>query len=389
MTIDWAHLGEWLHLAVRWFHFMMGVAWIGASFYFVWLNNALLPPNPPQPGVEGEVWALHGGGYYNIRKFHPSMATLPSPLHWFQWEAYLTFLSGLALITLTYWARPSLKMVREGGPGPLAAVGIGVGTLVGGWIVYDLLCRSPLAKKPTLLAGVGLGLITAVAFGLTQVLSGQAAFMHVGAMIGTIMVGNVAMVIIPGQRQMVAETLAGRPADPNRGKNAGLRSLHNNYLTLPVLFVMISNHFPMTFGHHWNWLILAAISVIGMVVRHHVNRDDQGRPLHWLAPLAALGMLALALVTQPPPRAPGLAAAADPSDVYKIIAARCTPCHSALPSQAGFAAPPKGVLLETVQQIEQHKADIRRVAVDTDFMPLGNLTHITDEERNALDDWSL
>lgn len=379
------NLYEWLHLAVRWFHFMMGVAWVGASFYFTWLNYALRPPAPPVPGVEGEVWAVHGGGYYHIAKHHPTMEKVPSPLHWFKWEAYLTWLSGITLLGLVYWGQASMNMVRSGGPGPAATIGIGIGTLIAGWFVYDGLCRSPLAKQPMALAGVGVALLTATAAGLSQVLSGRAAFMHVGAMIGTIMAGNVFFVIIPGQKAMVDATLAGRPADPAYGKAAGLRSLHNNYLTLPVLFVMISNHFPMTFGHAYNWAVLAAISAIGMMVRHFMNRHDQERPIWWLGPAAALGLIGLAFVTKPAEVKLG---PSDPSAAMMVISQRCTPCHSELPSQPGFKAPPKGVLLQTPAQIEAQRANIKRVAVDTEFMPLGNLTHITPEERAILAAWA-
>jgi uncharacterized membrane protein len=260
---------EWANLLVRWLHIITGIAWIGASFYFVWLDNSIRPPAPgselAKKGVSGELWAVHGGGFYNPQKYLVAPAELPKELHWFKWEAYSTWLSGIALLTIAYYFNAQAMMVDKqvADLTSLQAVGIGIGFLVAGWVVYDALCRSPLGKDEKWLGLVVFLLLVAASYALTHLLSGRAAFIHIGAMIGTIMVANVAMLIIPGQRKMVQAMQAGGLPDPIHGIKAKQRSVHNNYFTLPVLFIMISNHYAMTYHHRHAWLVLAFIMAAG------------------------------------------------------------------------------------------------------------------------------
>ncbi len=267
----------WLELTVRWIHVIAGVAWIGTSFYFNWLNDRLTTPTDAPEGVTGELWSVHGGGFYRVMKFGVAPARMPEELHWFKWEAYLTALSGLALLVLVYYLGADVYMVVPGGLSPGAAVGVGVATLIGGWLVYDALCRSPLGRRTPALAAVGFLLATLIAWGLVQFIGSRAAYIHIGAMLGTIMALNVFRVIIPAQREMVADLVAGREPDGAVGEHAALRSLHNNYMTLPVLFIMVSIHYAMTYGHRYNWAILAALALIGAGTRHYFNLRNRGR----------------------------------------------------------------------------------------------------------------
>ncbi len=312
---------------------------------------------------------------------------MPQRLHWFKWEAYTTWISGVFLLSVVYWLQAKAFMVDAGGPlGPGAAVGVGVGTLLIGWIVYDLLCRSPLSRAPWALAGVLLLYVAAVAQGLTQVLSPRAAFIHVGAMVGTWMAGNVALVIIPNQKKVVAALLEGREPDPRYGPIAKIRSAHNNYLTLPVVFVMISNHYPSTFGHRWNWAILLAIFAIGALTRHYFNQRNAGTVLAWLPPLAALLFLSLALVTAPRPL-PTVEGGGTWADVAPIIQTHCVGCHSAHPTDDVFQQAPNGVMYDTPEQVQAKAGLIKARAVDTPTMPMGNKSGMTDAERARLGAW--
>ncbi|PKU24486.1 urate hydroxylase PuuD [Telmatospirillum siberiense] len=389
---------EWLHLAVRWFHLIAGIAWIGSSFYFVWQDDSLTPA-PDDPDAErlgGHVWMVHGGGFYHVRKYKVAPARLPDHLHWFKWEAYATWLSGTALITLVYWLGAASYLLPVGSP--LAAwqgVAIGVASVVGCWIIYDLLCRSPLARHEGALAGAVLAMVTLLALGLSQIFTGRAMFIHVGAAMGTIMVANVAMVIIPNQRLMVAALLKGEAPDPIWGLRGKQRSVHNTYFTLPVLFMMISNHYPVTYSTRWNWLVLLAIGLIGAGVRRIFVLRHTGSAKAWMLPVAALAFAALAVVATPP-RAPRPAEAeAGQSDfpaapfpvVQAIITARCTACHAEHPTMPGFEEPPQGVILQTPAQIAQRAELIGKMAVTTDAMPLGNATGMTPEERIILGRW--
>jgi uncharacterized membrane protein len=389
------HFNEWLDLAIRWLHVITGVAWIGTSFYFAWLENLLERNKDDLPeGVEGDLWAVHGGGFYHLKKFEVAPEKLPKTLHWFKWEAYFTWIFGLSLLVVVYYLNASSTMVdpRIAELGSMTAVAIGAGAIVGGWIVYDVLCRTPLLKRPTLFLAVMYGLMVAAAFGLSEVLSARAAYIHVGAMIGTMMAGNVFFVIIPGQKKMVEAVEDGREPDAADGEYASLRSRHNNYFTLPVLFIMISNHFPSTYGGEYGWAILAGISAIGIAVRHHFNVRHKTNKWAWTMAFAVVGMLALALVTSPQfGQSDKQAALAkmDPvsyGEVKTIINQRCIQCHSQTPTDDVFAVP-QGVIFDTPQDIQKHAARIKLRAFDQETMPVINKTKITQEERKILGAW--
>lgn len=389
---------EWANLLVRWLHIITGIAWIGASFYFVWLDNSIRPPAPgselAKKGVSGELWAVHGGGFYNPQKYLVAPAELPKELHWFKWEAYSTWLSGIALLTVAYYFNAQAMMIDKqvADISSLQAAGIGIGTLVVGWTVYDLLCRSPLGKHDLWFGVVIFLLITAAAYGLTHVLSGRAAYIHVGALIGTIMVGNVLMLIIPGQRKMVEAMSAGRTPDPVHGQKAKQRSVHNNYFTLPVLFIMISNHYAMTYRHEHAWLVLALIMAAGVFIRHFFNLRHKGR-VEWRYPVIGIALLAGVAVAIAPARpvavaaTPGADSAAEFARVKAVIDARCLSCHAAHPTQPGFAAAPLGVAFDTAAEIHQNAEKIYKQVVQTKAMPLANLTNMTDAERAQIAAW--
>jgi uncharacterized membrane protein len=387
---------EWLNLIVRWLHVITGIAWIGASFYFVWLDNSIRPPAPgsdlAKKGVSGELWAVHGGGFYNPQKYLVAPAELPKDLHWFKWEAYTTWLSGFALLTIAYYFNAQAMMIDKdvADIGSWQAVGLGLGSLLVGWTVYDLLCRSPLGKHDFWFGVVVFALIVAAGFGLTHWLSGRAAYIHVGAMIGTIMVANVLMLIIPGQRKMVEAMAAGGLPDPVHGQRAKQRSVHNNYFTLPVLFIMISNHYAMTYRNDRAWLVLAFIMAAGVSIRHFFNLRHKGRT-EWRYPMFGVALLLAVAVAIAPPRPAAAVAVADPAaafaKVQAVVAQRCVSCHSAHPSQPGFATAPAGVMFDGAEQIRQQSEKIYKQAVQLKAMPIGNLTNITDAERAAIGAW--
>ncbi|KAF4000000.1 urate hydroxylase PuuD [Glaciimonas immobilis] len=401
---------EWLNLLVRWLHLIVGIAWIGASFYFVWLDNSIRPPKPgsdlANKGVSGELWAVHGGGFYNPQKYLVAPAELPAELHWFKWEAYATWLSGFAMLFIVYYFNASAMMINKdvADLSTWQAIGVGLGTLVIGWTVYDLLCRSPLGKRDGLLGLVMYLFIVAAAYVLSHLLSGRAAYIHVGAMIGTMMVGNVLMVIIPGQRKLVEAMRIGQSPDPKYGKQAKQRSVHNNYFTLPVLFIMISNHYAMTYSHAYNWLVLAAIIAAGALIRHFFNLRHAGR-VSWGFPAAGVAILVVVAIVIAPRPIPAPVASvtqaatgsvnataanepvADMAHVQAIITQRCVECHAAQPTQPGFATAPAGVMLQTPELIRQHADKIYQQAVQLKAMPLGNMTNITDAERAVIGAW--
>ncbi|MEH6435160.1 urate hydroxylase PuuD [Massilia sp. DD77] len=387
---------EWLNLLVRWLHIITGIAWIGASFYFVWLDNTIRPPAPgselAKKGVSGELWAVHGGGFYNPQKYLVAPAELPKELHWFKWEAYSTWLSGFALLFIVYYFNAQAMMVDRSVAdlSSWQAVGIGLGSLVLGWIVYDLLCRSPLGKRDLPLGVLIFLFLLVSSWVLTHLLSGRAAYLHVGAMIGTMMVANVAMVIIPGQRKMVNAMLAGQKPDPAYGIRAKQRSVHNNYFTLPVLFIMISNHYAMTYRHEHAWAVLGVIMLAGVLIRHFFNLRHKGR-IAWKYPAAGVALL-LGLAVALAPKAPAQGAAqgdakAQFATVSTIMAQRCVACHAQQPTQPGFAAAPAGVMLHTPELIHQNAARIYQQTVQTKAMPLANLTNMTDAERAQIAAW--
>jgi uncharacterized membrane protein len=388
---------EWLNMLIRWLHVITGIAWIGASFYFVWLDNSLRPPAPgsdlADKGVSGELWAVHGGGFYNPQKYMVAPAQLPKELHWFKWEAYSTWLSGFALLTVVYYFNAYAMMVDKSVADLTSwqAIGIGLGSLVVGWVVYDLLCRSKLGKHDLTFGVVVFALLVGAAWVLTHFLSGRAAYIHVGAMIGTIMVANVAMVIIPGQRKMVAEMTAGRKPDPIYGIRGKQRSVHNNYFTLPVLFIMISNHFAMTYRHAHAWAVLGAIMAAGVFIRHFFNLRHKGR-IEWRYPAIGVVIL-LGVFVALMPEPPGITGARTGANqvqfaqVQTIIQQRCVACHAAHPTQPGFASAPAGVMLDDPDGVKRNAARIYQQAVQLKAMPLANMTNMTDLERAQLGAW--
>ncbi|MEZ5479736.1 MAG: urate hydroxylase PuuD [Thiolinea sp.] len=391
-----AYIVDWLNMLGRWVHMITGIAWIGASFYFVWLDNHLQPPQAPadaEKGVGGEVWSVHGGGFYHAQKYKVAPPALPDTLHWFKWEAYTTWLSGMFLLILIYWHGAEIYLIDPGVAelSKFVAILLGAATLLLGWLVYDFLCKSPLGKDDRKLGAALFVFVVGVAWVLTQLFSGRGAFIHFGAMLGTIMVANVFFVIMPGQRAMVAAAAAGRAPDPEPGLKAKQRSVHNTYFTLPVLFVMISNHYASTYGSSWNWLVLVAISLAGALIRVYFVQRHFGQPAK--TPLIVAGVLLLAVFIGLKPASIPASATAETSNadlfaaVTQVVNQRCVSCHAAQPTQPGFSAPPKGVVLESARDLVTQAAQIHQQTVVSKVMPIGNLTGMTDEERALIDQW--
>ncbi|MGF1771461.1 urate hydroxylase PuuD [Vibrio wakamikoensis] len=411
------HVTEWLNLIIRWVHMIVGIAWIGASFYFVWLENNLNRSNP-RDGLSGDLWAIHGGGIYHLEKYKLAPPKMPENLHWFKWEAYFTWITGVLLLGVVYYLNAEIYLVAPGsGIDSTSAIMIGVASLVAGWVIYNLLCNSPLGKTPIVLGIVLFVGLVAAAYGLSQVFSGRGAYIHVGAIIGTIMVGNVFFVIMPAQRNLVKAIENNQEPDPALPAKGLLRSRHNNYLTLPVLFIMISNHFPSTYGHEYNWAILAGLSVFSILVRHYFNTRHGSQKFAWTIPAAALGMITLAFVSSPYANKSSAPVAKAPttqstteqtgdsndqlaqasqhaadgaipfSQINQVIQERCSVCHSATPTHAAFQTAPGGVILDTPEEIKVNVPRIVAQTVTTKVMPLGNLTQMTDEERTLIGEW--
>jgi uncharacterized membrane protein len=384
---------DWLSLFLRWAHIIAAIGWIGSSFYFMGLDASLKRSSRNAKGVTGENWSVHGGGFYHIQKYSVAPDEMPADLHWFKWESYLTWLSGFSLMIVTYyWSASSYLIDRSiADLAPWQGVAISIAGLALGWVFYDLLCKSALKVNPPLMFAVLFAVIVAAAWGFGFVFSPRATFLQVGAMIATIMTGNVFMVIIPNQRIVVADLKAGRTPDPKYGEIAKLRSTHNNYLTLPVLFMMISNHYPMTFGHEWNWGIVAFVLALGAIIRNWFNRyeaGEQGVGIQWQWPVSAA--LAAGLVAFSSWKPSGEAVAADPvftADALAIAQIRCIACHSATPTAEGFEAAPGAVMFDTAGQLKSHAQKVLAQTVLTETMPLGNMTAMTPEERARLGAW--
>lgn len=386
-----AYIVDWLNLLVRWLHAITGIAWIGASFYFIWLDNHLESPKEADDdakGVGGEVWSVHGGGFYHAQKYRVAPASIPETLHWFKWEAYSTWLSGMALLVLVYWYGAQVYLIDPAVAdlSVSAAVGIAVAYIVGGWFIYDLLCKSPLARDTRAFAVILLLLSSVLAWSLCQLFGGRGAYIHFGAVLGTIMVANVAMVIIPGQKEMVAAAERGEAPDPAPGIRAKQRSVHNTYFTLPVLFVMTSNHYAMTYGHEYSWLILVGISLAGALIRIYFVERHKGKAS--FLPVIVAVLLLAAIAAAIAPRAQGTDVAAVTFDqVRNVVNARCTTCHADAPTHIAFPVAPLGVVLDTDERILTEAARIHQQTVVTRVMPIGNLTAMTDEERQIIDTW--
>jgi uncharacterized membrane protein len=383
------YANEWLDFLARWLHVTAGIVWIGTSFYFVALDNHLRPPEEAgdsERGVGGEAWEVHGGGFYRIQKYRLAPPRLPEPLHWFKWEAYTTWLSGFALMVFLYYVNADTYLIDKSVADltPAAAIGISIGLLLVAWLVYDGLCR--LLRSELVLAAALLGLTTLAAWGASELFSGRAEYLQVGAMLGTIMAANVLVVIIPAHWELVHAKQAGREPDPVPAMRAKQRSVHNNYLTLPVVFAMLSNHFPATYGHSWSWLILIGLMAIGAWIRHFFNLRHTGRTV-WAIPVtAALAIAGVAVAIRPQGSEGSTAEPAVPfSRAQAIVEQRCVPCHSSHPTKVDSA--PLGITFDTPEQIEAQAARIEQVAVTTRTMPLGNATGMTQAERDLLGAW--
>jgi uncharacterized membrane protein len=391
------HLWELLHLVARWVHLIAGIMWIGNSMLFNWLDRNLEMPDSPKKGLVGEIWMVHSGGFYQVEKKFLAPGQMPNTLHWFKWQNGITWLSGIALLVLVYYMGGAALMVdpRISDLSPGAAVGVGVAAIVASWLLYDLVWRSPLGRRPI----VGFVLSVCVVAGLSAVLfrylPGRAAYMHVGVMLGTMMTGNVWFVILPSQRELIRATEEGREQDEKISYQAKQRSIHNNYMTFPLLFIMLSNHFPSTFDHPWNWLVLLVLAVGSALIRHLMNIRFTFK--RWLLPTTAVFVLTcvgtwwllahpagfeeerapIAVVTRPVPF----------DEALGIVQRRCVSCHAERPTHPSFPQPPLGMVLETPEQLQRYAARIRLRVVTLRNMPLANMTDMTDEERAILGGW--
>lgn len=383
------HLMEWLNIVVRLMHITFGIAWIGASFYFVFLENVLNRTKDVRDELAGNLWAVHGGGFYYLEKYKVAPKTIPRDLHWFKYEAYFTWLSGFSLLFVVYYFNAKAFLIDEAvlKLTPLAAISIGVGSFAVAWIMYHLLCKTTIIKNGVLFTIVGFLIATGFAYFYCQVFSARAAYIHFGAMLGTLMVGNVFFVIIPSQKAMVKAAKEGRPLDPAAGKFAGLRSLHNNYFTLPVLFVMISNHFPSTFGYANPWLMLAIITLGTAGVKHYLNLKEKGQLNLWVLPLSIIILLGAAFISAPAKNLAACNENVSMAQVNAIVQQRCVTCHSSKPTDDVFTAPPNGVAYDTPQDIARFKEKIMQRVVVTKTMPQNNKTGMTEEERNLVRCW--
>lgn len=391
--MPWEYLTDVTELLGRWLHVIAGIAWIGSSFYFVWLDNSLTPPKDKadsERGVFGELWSVHGGGFYHAQKYPLGPAQLPQELHWFKWESYATFLSGFFLLATLYYTHASTMLIDPAkmSLSPAAAIAISIGVLAGGWIVYDLLCRL-FFKRSQLLFGVAyFFFVLLVAWGLLKVFPGRAAFLHIGAMIAATMSANVFFWIIPGQRKMVAARQAGQLPDPLDGILGKQRSVHNNYLTLPVLFCMISNHYAFTYGNQHALIVLGLILLGGVFIRHFFNLRHKGK-VAWEYVAFGIVLLAAAFWVARPVSFPASAQSRPTpsfSQIQAIITARCQACHSSHPSLVNAA--PAGLKLENKKTIIAFASRIAAMAGTTQVMPPGNITGITKKERQLLVDWA-
>lgn len=391
---------DWLSLFLRWFHVVAGVAWIGASFYFIWLDNNLeTPPDwKKEKGIKGDLWAVHGGGFYEVAKYKVGPEIIPTTLHWFKWEAYSTWISGFCLLVLVYYFGASAYLIDKSVYDITAttAVSLGLALIFGGWIVYEAACRSLLRHYPRLFALLFIGLLTFASWLASQWFSGRGAYIHVGALIGTIMAANVLVQIMPSQRAMVNAVTNKLPIDPEWGEKAKLRSVHNNYLTLPLLFIMISNHYPVTYQHSHNWLVLIAICIVSAWIRHFFNLRHIGVVRPTILVSGAIGMLAISLwvsyptmsVEQTSPNN-NETVQVSKQQIQTIIDLHCVSCHSATPTDDMFKVAPMGLVFDNWEQIEAKSGFIyQRTSISKD-MPFLNKSKMTEEERQLVAQWYL
>ena len=360
---DW---GAWANLAIRWLHLIAGIAWIGSSFYFMWLDSHLKRADDTPEGVAGELWSVHSGGFYRQMKFMVAPSDMPDELHWFKWEAYTTWISGFLLLSLIFYVGADLNLIDKAKLDLKAwqAIAIGLGSLAAGWLVYDGLCRSPVGKNLKAFGVVWFLILTAAGYGLTRIFSDLGAFMHVGAIIGTVMAANVFLIIIPNQKKLVAQVLAGEAPDPSLGKQSKQRSVHNNYMTLPVLLIMISNHYPMIFAAPLNWLWLAGLGISGWSIRHFFNLKNAGRVRPEVLAFGALTFVTVAVLNESvkPRPTEGVPAPAF-AEVRAIVDRNCVMCHASHPTHAGIAAAPLGAMFDTDAGLQKYAPKILGRAV--------------------------
>ena len=387
-----AFAADWVNLLLRWAHLVAGIAWIGTSFYFIALDLSLRRGEDAPEGVTGAAWEVHGGGFYRVEKYAVAPPALPEHLTWFRWEAYLTWLTGFALLVVQFWLDAPAWLID---PEVMAldtwqAIAISVASLAAGWLAYDLVCRSPVGSNAVALASVVFAMIVLATWGYTQVFSARAALVHAGALVGTIMAFNVFAVIIPNQKKVVASLLAGEAPDPRLGDMAKQRSLHNTYLTLPVLLLMVSGHYPMLTGHPHAWLLVALIIVGGGCARHFLVHHEVGTPfaaIAWTLPVITVALAVAVSMTAPTSRDSSAAQAVSDVEVLGITDAHCVSCHAQAPTHPAFKAAPKHIVLETVDDLRRYADLVDLHTVRTRTMPLGNLTGMTDEERERLGVW--
>lgn len=410
-----SNIHDWLNLIVRWIHVLFGIMWIGSSIFFNWLDSSFEPlKGEKEEGTVGEVWMVHGGGFYHVKKKYLKADQLPETLYWFKWEAGFTFISGITLLAIVYYMNNGIYLIDSSVSSITAsqAILLSLGLLTGAWLIYDTLWNSKLSKNPAPLAVVCFLAVIGIAYGLSQVLSARAAYMHVGAMLGTIMAANVWMRILPAQNIMLNAVKSGQALDPTPGLKAKMRSKHNNYMTYPVVFIMISNHFPNAYAHHYNWLILAVLIVSSVIIKHFLNISEHFK--FWFPRalgVGVAGLIALFFVySLPDPVANSTVATenlnvtTDKTDnkientkinieevkfaqAKEVITKRCSVCHSAKPTDDMFKVAPVGVMFDTPEQIKSKVERIKIRAITTKTMPLANKTNITENERMILSKW--
>lgn len=387
-TIYAGHLQEWMNIVIRWMHITFGIAWIGASFFFVFMENSLVK-NKKKPELKGDIWMLHGGGFWFVEKYQVAPKVMPNGVHWFKYEAYFTWLSGFALMFVVYYFNAEAMLVDPNIYDISGKMGtaIGISSLVIGYAIYHLLSLTPLLKKPLLFGLAMFAILIGFAYFYTSIFNPRAAYIHFGALIGTFMAGNVFFAIIPAQKAMVKATKDGTYLDPWIGQFAGLRSFHNNYFTLPVLFVMISNHFPSTFGHEQPWLILAILTLASAGVKHYLNLKEKHQQSVWFLPISILILLSAVFITAPEPIGGTCDEKSNFTEIYNIFQERCTTCHSSSPTDNVWTAPPNGVVYDTPQDIVKRSEQIMQRVVITKTMPQNNKTGITPEERDKIRCW--
>ena len=396
LNFDWL---SWLTLIIKWFHVVAGIAWIGSSFYFIWLDCSLEPPkeqSAKDKGISGEVWSVHGGGFYQVAKYNNAPKKIPDTLHWFKWEAYTTWLSGFALVVLIYYLNSKLYLIDTAKfqLSPLQAILLSLSFIVGGWLIYDSLCKILLTRSKLFFGICAFLFLALLSYSLTNLFNSKAAFLHFGVVLGSIMAGNVFFVIIPNQKKIVASLIKGKLADANLGRIGKARSTHNNYLTLPVIFAMISGHFPLTFGHPFNWVVLLIITFLSGFFRHYFNLKHQGR--RYLAVLISSLLLILLSIflTDFSRQFMNKKNSTQQEEVSfekvkVIIKKRCSSCHSDKPTFTGIISAPEGISYDNSQEIKNNIKEIYQRVVIAKTMPLGNVTQMTEEERQIINTWVL